>query len=198
MTPPATRWPTPSRRLVTPDELFAACFDDLILKEGGYSDHPADTGGRTMYGITEATARAAGYTGPMRDLTLPIARDIYRRRYWHTLRLDEIAILSAALAEELFDTAVNMGVGTAARFLQTALNALNREGRDYPDMAIDGRLGPGTLAALRRYLAVRGAEGSTVLRRALDCQQGAKYLAIAAADPRQEAFVFGWLRARVG
>lgn len=178
---------------------FDTCFEDLVLKEGGYSDHAADRGGRTRYGITEAVARAAGYTGPMAELGLDTARDIYRRQYWLALRLDEVATLSLPIAAELFDTAVNQGAGTAARYLQVALNALNREGRDFPDMAVDGRLGPGTLAALRRYLEVRGRpEGGQVLLRALDCQQGAKYLALAAWDPRQEAFVYGWLLNRVG
>lgn len=180
-------------------DLFADCFDELIIKEGGYSDRAADRGGTTRYGITEAVAREQGYTGPMSELDLELAKDIYRRRYWTALRLDEVGVLSPAIAAELFDTGVNMGVGTAARFLQTALNALNREGTDFPDMDVDGRIGPGTLAALRKYLEVRGrVDGGQVLLRALDCQQGAKYLALASWDPRQEAFVFGWLLNRVG
>lgn len=182
---------------MTPDELFAVCFDDLIIKEGGYSNDPADRGGATNYGITEATARAAGYTGPMTDLSLATAKDIYRRRYWHTLRLDEIAVLSSGITAELFDTAVNMGRDTAARFLQTALNAFNREGIDYPDMAVDGKLGPGTLSALREFLTVRSQDGASVLLKALNCLQGARYLSIAAADPKQERFTFGWFRSRV-
>lgn len=168
------------------------------MREGGYSNQAADRGGATRFGITEAVARAAGYVGPMAEMPLETARDIYRRRYWRALRLDEVALLSLALAAELFDTAVNMGTGTAARFLQTALNALNREASDFPDMDVDGIVGPGTLAALRRFAAVRGREGMTVLLRALDCQQGAKYLAIATADPGQERYVYGWLLNRLG
>ena len=49
---------------MTPDTLI----DDLIDREGGYVDHPADRGGRTCFGITEAVARAHGYDGAMRDL----------------------------------------------------------------------------------------------------------------------------------
>lgn len=177
---------------------FDECFEDLILIEGGYSDRAADRGGKTRYGITEATARAAGYTGPMADLPLATAKDIYRRRYWTAQRLDEVAVLSRAIAAELFDTGVNMGTVIAGKFLQMALNALNRAGRDYPDMSADGVIGPGTLAALRKYLQVRGQEGASVLLKALDCQQGARYLAIAAADKTQETFLYGWLRARIG
>jgi lysozyme family protein len=43
------------------DELINA----LIEREGGYVNHPADRGGPTRYGITEAVARAHGYGGPL-------------------------------------------------------------------------------------------------------------------------------------
>ena len=43
-------------------------IDALIEREGGYVDHPADKGGPTCFGITEAVARAHGYAGPMRQL----------------------------------------------------------------------------------------------------------------------------------
>jgi lysozyme family protein len=42
--------------------------DALIEREGGYVRHPADRGGPTCFGITEAVARAHGYAGPMRQL----------------------------------------------------------------------------------------------------------------------------------
>jgi lysozyme family protein len=40
-------------------------IDALIDREGGYVNHPADRGGPTRYGITEAVARAHGYAGAM-------------------------------------------------------------------------------------------------------------------------------------
>ena len=41
-------------------------IDEVISLEGGYSDHPADRGGPTRWGVTEAVARAHGYAGSMR------------------------------------------------------------------------------------------------------------------------------------
>jgi lysozyme family protein len=177
--------------------LFDDAFRDLILVEGGYANDPRDRGGETRYGITAAVARAHGYAGPMSTLPLDEARRIYRAAYWDAPGLEAVAAAAPSVALELFDTAVNMGVRVAGRFLQTALNALNRGGQDYPDLDVDGRVGPTTVAALAAYLRARGAAGRTVLLRALNGQQAARYLAIAAADPAQEAFVYGWLLNRV-
>lgn len=183
---------------------FDAAFDRLILVEGGYADHPSDPGGKTMYGITEAVARAHGYRGSMRRLPLAEARRIYRRAYWDACRCDEIAaIVGGDVAEELFDSAVNAGTGRAGRWLQEALNALNARGRLYANIAEDGQIGPGTLSALRAYAAQRpGPDGRTVLLRALNVLQGAHYLRLAdgpsgAGDSKFEDFVYGWLRTRV-
>jgi lysozyme family protein len=177
--------------------LYDEAFRDLILVEGGYANDPVDRGGRTMYGITEAVARAAGYSGPMDKLTLPTAKAIYRRYYWDAMRLDQVAEIASGVAVELFDTGVNMGTRTAVRFLQTALNALNREERDYPDVDVDGSLGPGTLEALRAFVRARGQEGRVVLLRALNGLQAARYIQIASTDRTQERYVYGWLKHRV-
>ena len=103
------------------------------------------------------------------------------------------------MAAELFDTGVNMGPAVAATFLQRALTALNRNGRDYRDLVPDGRVGPRTLAALDSYLQARGRSGGeTVLMRALEALQGERYLRLAERRPANEAFLYGWLANRVG
>jgi len=162
------------------DELI----DALIEREGGYVDHPADKGGPTCFGITQAVARANGYAGSMRQLPRSEAASIYRRLYWLRPRLDEIARRSGKLAAELFDTGVNMGPAVAVTFLQRALTALNRGGQDYSDLTPDGRVGPATLSALDSFLAARAASsGQTVLLRALEALQGERYLRLAERRP---------------
>ncbi len=173
--------------------------DALIDREGGYVNHPADRGGATNFGITEAVARAHGYGGAMRDLPRREAVAIYRRLYWLRPCFDQVANRSARLATELFDTGANMGPAVAATFLQRALTALNRSGRDYPDLVPDGRVGATTLAALDAFLKVRGkASGETVLMRALEALQGERYLRLAERRPANEAFLYGWLANRIG
>lgn len=172
-------------------------LDDLIAREAGYVNHPADRGGPTNWGITEVVARAFGYHGRMQDMPRSVARQIYTERYWLQPRFDLVNEHSAPVAEELLDTGVNMGTGVAARFLQRALNVLNQEGRHYPDIAVDGAIGRMTIAALRAYLAQRGKNGHLVLLRALNAQQGVRYIEIAESRPSQEAFVHGWFLHRV-
>lgn len=173
-------------------------LDDLIAREGGYVDHPADRGGPTNWGITLSVARANGWTGPIRDLPRARAVEIYKRLYWQRPRFDQVATRAPAIAAELFDTGANMGPGTAVKFLQRALNALNRGARDYDDVAIDGRIGPATLAALDGFLDRRGRAGEAVLLKALEALQGERYVRLAELRPANEAFVYGWLANRIG
>ncbi|MBZ6383139.1 glycoside hydrolase family 108 protein [Sphingomonas sanguinis] len=160
--------------------------------EGGYSDHPSDRGGATQWGITEAVARADGYTGAMADLPKARALSIYRRLYWDRIGLDWIAAVDRDTAAELFDTAVNMGVGVAVTFLQRVLNALNRQGRDYPDLKVDGSAGPATAAALRALIARRGIVGRNAVLIYLNALQGARYIELAELRAANEDFVLGW------
>lgn len=173
--------------------------DELIEREGGFVDHPADRGGPTCWGITEAVARAHGYGGAMADLPREEAVALYTRLYWHRPRFHQVARRAPKIALELFDTGANMGPGVAATFLQRALTALNRNGRDYPDLVPDGRIGPRTLAALDAFLSVRGTGGGqTILLRALEALQGERYLRLAEKRPANEAFLYGWLANRMG
>jgi lysozyme family protein len=172
-------------------------IDELIGREGRYSANPNDAGGPTMWGITEAVARKQGYTGLMRDLRRDLAMRIYRREYFETPGFDKVYAVSQPIAEEMFDTGVNMGISLPGPWLQRILNALNNHGKDYPELGVDGKIGPATIGALRDLLSRRGAEGEKVILRALNCQQGVRYLDITEAHEKNEDFYFGWLLNRV-
>ncbi|MGL4520836.1 MAG: glycosyl hydrolase 108 family protein [Phocaeicola sp.] len=60
-----------------------------------------------MYGITERTARAYGYTGHMRDLPLQMAVDIYISEYITKPKLDKIFDIDSALGEDMIDFGIN-------------------------------------------------------------------------------------------
>lgn len=112
---------------------FDEAFTQLLGHEGGYSDHKADPGGATMWGVTERVARAHGYQGPMRDLPVSLAKQIYRAAYWDAVQADQ---LPAPVRYSVFDAAVNSGVSQSVKWLQRALGVSD-----------DGAIGPKTLAA---------------------------------------------------
>lgn len=122
---------------------FEKAFDRLIGHEGGYSnrDLKDDPGGETNWGITWPTLREAIGLGlvsagtTIKDLTRDQAKTIYRALYWDRAKSSEY---DYAIAYQLFDAAVNSGIGNAIRFLQRAV-----------DVADDGSVGKITLAAIK-------------------------------------------------
>jgi lysozyme family protein len=112
---------------------FLTAFDKLLKHEGGYSDHAADPGGKTRYGVTEAVAREVGYRGDMRELPLELAQRIYKDRYWDAVQADN---LPADVRYIVFDGAVNSGVVQSAKWLQRACGVKD-----------DGVVGPQTIRA---------------------------------------------------
>ena len=120
-------------------ENFEYCLRLTLKYEGGYVDHPADPGGATNLGITRRTlARYRGRAvskAEVRALTRTEAAAIYRKYYWDAVHGDT---LPAGVDAALFDHAVNSGPGAAIKCLQRALG-----------VAVNGRMGPATLAALR-------------------------------------------------
>ncbi|EFK8697972.1 hypothetical protein EGX65_27160, partial [Escherichia coli] len=123
--------------------------------------------------------------------------EILEADYWFGPRFDQVATLSPDIAAELCDTGVNMGPTVASRMLQRWLNVFNQQGKLYPDMDTDGRIGPRTINALRAYLQKRGKDGELVLVKALNCTQGDRYLELAEKREANESFVYGWMKERV-
>lgn len=172
-------------------------IDDVIGREGGYSNHPADRGGATRWGVTEAVARAHGYRGDMRDFPRADAVEVYRRIYWIKPGFDQIATRAPKIAAEMFDTGVNMGPGTATGFLKRTLNALNRGEVDYDDVGSTPIIDAATLAALDAFMAKRGHGGEAILLKAIEALQGERYVHLAETRPANEAFLYGWLANRI-
>ncbi|WP_427030886.1 glycoside hydrolase family 108 protein [Halomonas sp. H2] len=168
--------------------LIAAVID----REGGYVNHSSDRGGPTNHGITRAVARENGFHGDMRKLPKSLAVKIYEARYWTSIRLDRIAPISATLAEYLFDFGVHSGPGRSAQELQRTLNVLNSRGKLFPDMRVDGAVGPATLSALADYRKHRGGAGVHVLAESINGVRIAFCRGLAERDERQEDFAYGW------
>lgn len=190
---------------------FSIAYEPLRQFEGGYSNNAADRGGETYAGIArnffpkwqgwpivDKWKRAVGTRPSALTKTLAtvpelrsLVEDWYRAEWWDRLGL---GALPQALADEIFEQSVNLGKAGAGKKVQTVCNAFNYQGgrQLFPDLKIDGAIGPKTLAALRTILASKADESALV--HALNAMQGAHYLEIASKKASQRQFVNGWMK----
>lgn len=180
---------------MTVDEMI----DGILGREGGYVNHPSDPGGSTNFGITQAVARANGYDGDMRSLPKATARSIYRKQYVEKPGFLAIAEIDPLVAEEVIDSGVNAGQRRAALWFQQSLNVLNRRGADYADIAEDGVIGRGSIAAFQALRRKRGeTKARSLMLKALNGLQFMHYFSLAAGGTKFEDFMVGWLDSRIG
>lgn len=153
----------------------------LLFEEGGWSNHPADTGGATMYGVTQATyntyRKGKGLpTQSVRKITKSEAHDLYDVMYWRTSGSDR---LPWPVSYMTFDAAVNSGPKRGVQWTQQGLG-----------VTADGIVGPGTIAAAKA--AVNGADGAKIYG-IMDAR--ATFLArLVQNKPSQAVFLLGWWR----
>lgn len=153
-------------------------IDELIRREGGYVNHPADRGGPTNYGITQKTLSAwrkrPVSAQEVKDLTEPEAREIYASMFIAEPKLD--LVQDRELRELLIDCGVNHGPARAVRWLQIAVGA-----------NADGAIGPKTLAALSESRA-------SDVYRAVVATRAVFYGRLIESDRSQAAFAAGWMK----
>lgn len=133
---------------------FSACHAITAKWEGGWSDHAADPGGATKYGITIHTlSKWRGRSvskEEVRNLTRPEAERIYKAWFWDEVKGDE---LPSGLDLVTYDAGVNSGPARGAKWTQGALG-----------VAADGRIGPATLKAARTANARLAVQHATDAR----------------------------------
>lgn len=180
---------------------FHLAFRRTMAHEQGYANDPVDRGGETYRGISRkhwpawegwsaidsAKQQGASIDGLLHQLDTAV-QGFYEIEFWNRLHGSE---MPQALAEELFDSAVNVGVSAVSAWLQASLNVLNRGATLYPDLRTDGRIGEKTMAALRAYLA-QDSPGHLILL--LNIAQGHHYFDLCLRRPDQERFIRGWLK----
>ncbi|GAB4511267.1 MAG: N-acetylmuramidase [Roseibium sp.] len=159
-------------------------LDELLAREGGYVHHPADRGGPTRFGITQATlsqwlGRRAGID-EVRQLDEETAREIYLARYLAGPRIDT---LPPEIVPQMFDMAVNHGPRRAVRILQQVLGLAGWR------VDIDGVVGPETRKAA---FEARDQMGP-LLTNAIAEERANFYRRLVVTDPSQRVFLSGWL-----
>jgi lysozyme family protein len=159
---------------------FEQCLALVLKHEGGYSDHPADKGGATNRGITQAVYDdwriGQGFPRqPVSGIAANEVSKIYLSRYWKLGKCDQ---LPTPLDYVHFDGCVNHGNKQAAKFLQRALGVED-----------DGAIGPKTLAAVRQDDAVGSIE---LVCESILSQREDFYQALTENKPHQKVFLAGW------
>ena len=173
----------------------AAIITAVLTTEGGYVNDPRDPGGETNHGVTVAVARDYGYTGPMKDLSQETAVNIYVTNYINKPGYGEIITLSPAVGQKVVDAGVNAGTARSSRWFQSALNSLNRGGKDYPNITVDGKIGPGSVSAYANLQRVRGkVKACELVLKLMDAQQATHYTSLT----NMPQYTVGWVDHRIG
>jgi lysozyme family protein len=101
---------------------YPAAIKNVLAHEGGYTNHPADPGGPTNWGITIFDARkywkTSASAADVKVMPLSVAQDIYDKHYWDPQRCDD---LPAGLDYSMFDYGVNSGIGRSGKVLRRLL-----------------------------------------------------------------------------
>lgn len=183
---------------------FYQAHEIVMGHEGGYANHLDDRGGETYKGIARnfhpkwagweiIDSLIKGETDRKRiniilqaDARLQsLVLSFYKKEFWDELSLDSVN--NQEIATELYDTGVNMHTSRSVMFLQSVLNVTNLNGKYFPDIKRDGKIGPITINALNKHPYPKQVV------KLLNCLQGARYVDICEANPSQEKFMNSWL-----
>lgn len=170
------------------DPLFEKALEVLLSHEGGLSEHPADPGGTTKYGISLRYLQSLGVgVGDLDgdgDVDAEDVRGMTREQaaavYWRMWENRPFRELPGRIAVKVFDLAVNLGSKRAVRLLQRALRACGRT------VIEDGVLGPQTIRAAHSVPV-------DMLLAALRSEAAGYYRMLVAARPTLRVFERGWL-----
>lgn len=159
---------------------FGPAFDKMIADEGGYqlTNIPGDRGGMTYAGIARnpnpdwpgwALVDRKEFGGPLTSMV----REFYRQRFWNVVRGDEIR--DQAIAETIFNFAVNTGTSVAIKLAQVIVGATP-----------DGGIGPKTVELLNQCTAQKFVPSYALAKIG-------RYANICNKDRGQSKFLLGWI-----
>lgn len=185
---------------------FEQAFNITMGHEGGYANDKDDKGGETYRGVArnhwpnwkgwKIIDKVTANNLPLSELNKQLAKDsllqsyvkeFYKQSFWDVNKLDLVKYQS--IANELFDTGVNMGTKKAALMLQEALNLCNKNQQIYIDIAVDGQIGE-----LETLPILNNKANEKAIYNTLNMLQGERYLEIMRSNKTQEKFFPGWLK----
>jgi lysozyme family protein len=152
----------------------------MIHDEGGYqlTDIPGDRGGQTYAGIARnANPDWAGWQFIDRKdfgSATQLVREFYKVNFWDRVRGDELT--NQAIAETIFNFAVNTGVGVASKLAQLIVG-----------VTPDGAIGAKTIERLNICTAEKFLPAYALAKIQ-------RYVDICMKNRDQSKFLLGWVR----
>lgn len=172
---------------ITSEERFAVALKAVIEHEGGYSNNPDDSGGKTNFGITQKellkVSEILKIPSDVKILTKEDAAIYYKTEWWDRYHFN--AINSVPISCKIFDMTINIGPSAAFKILQKACTYLNKP------LPIDGIMGTITIGIVNR-LCIDGHE-QEIIDALIDTQKK-YYIDIIKHNPKQGIFLKGWLK----
>lgn len=195
---------------------FLTAYAPLKQFEGGWCNVAGDSGGETYAGIArnffpdwqgwpliDAAKKHSSFQQGAAAFTRHLAAipglddlvtEWYRAEWWDRMGLSRFPQI---VADEMFEQAVNLGLGGSGRYVQRLCNALNwrkipgGEERLFPDLNCDGVLGSKSLDAIAALL--NGRVSAEVFVHALNGLQITHYVGLGAQNFHHRKFINGWL-----
>lgn len=166
-------------------------IEKTLKEEGGFQADPKDSGNflnginyGTKYGITPAAwvnhFKKPIQTDTIKNLTIPEAVDIYKKRFWDKIRGDEIENYSVAAL--MMFTVVNSGIGQTKTFKRLMNQVAGKK-------IVAETSTPFTGAEIKLLNDLDQEKYFNALK----AERERFYRAIAAADPNKARFLKGWL-----
>lgn len=180
---------------------FKIAYAITAKVEGGYANNPHDAGGETYKGIARkmhptwkgwiiidtikrkvgTSALSINKAAEQDPVLQGLVLSFYKDNYWNTMSLDSLN--DQKMANELYDTGVNMGLSVSGKFFQRVLNISSKTG-----LTVDGKIGPKTVGLFNQ---LKDSDKYMVWK-FFNCLQGEKYISICEARPSQEIFLRSW------
>lgn len=158
--------------------MFEDSLKVILENEGGFVDDPDDAGGRTNFGITQSVYDPSGVKD-VKNITPEEVSAIYLISYYKPSGAEMLDLAGyPELSLQVFDCAVNCGVGTAVKMLQRMVGA-----------NVDGVFGSVTLMQTKTFADTKDHTLNYLYQR----ERAKYYNRLVVQKPNQLKFITSWL-----
>lgn len=176
-------------------------IQNILAKEGIYSNDRVDRGGETVYGISrrfnpnlqiwkevdKLKRKKGNMVQKVKDS--PNIKTMAEKEYLTQFRKHGLNQVDLVVADLIFDGFVNIGFDAGSRMVQTLCNSFNYKHQYGDDLPIDGNFGKNS----RERLVVVIKHHREQFIQGLLSMRSSHYVTIAQNDASQRKYIKGWL-----